>query len=168
LSAEETFVFCALRGTTDAELLDDLLKLEKKTLKDIENAANLYESKLVSRAKLNSKQDAVMKISPSHRQHRSNANARPKPKQKSDPPKSKRPPTRPARPSTIREMKEQGLCTRCGKSGHEPIECSYERDVICNHCGIRGHISPACLGRTKVNAIEKRSPSPSSCSEASD
>ncbi|CAB4046330.1 Hypothetical predicted protein, partial [Paramuricea clavata] len=58
LSVEETFVFCALRGATDNELLDDLLKLEKKSLKDIENAANLYESKLVSRAKLNSKQDA--------------------------------------------------------------------------------------------------------------
>ncbi|CAB4046073.1 Hypothetical predicted protein, partial [Paramuricea clavata] len=53
LSVEEIFVFCLLRGTTDSTLLDDLLELPEKTLKDVENAGKMYESKLISRSKLN-------------------------------------------------------------------------------------------------------------------
>ncbi|CAB4045721.1 Hypothetical predicted protein, partial [Paramuricea clavata] len=113
LSVEEIFVFCALRGTTDSDLLDDLLELQDKTLKDIENAASLYESKLVSRSKLNAANngnDKVMRISaPNQRRY----NAKPKPKHDVKPDSSK---STFKRPTTVRGMKEQGLCTRCGRN----------------------------------------------------
>ncbi|CAB4045962.1 Hypothetical predicted protein, partial [Paramuricea clavata] len=65
LSVEEIFVFCALRGTVDKDLLDDFLELPNKTLKAIEETASLYESKIYSKAKLNAPVDSpVLKIYP--------------------------------------------------------------------------------------------------------
>ncbi|CAB4046091.1 Gag-Pol poly [Paramuricea clavata] len=164
LSVEEMFVFCALRGTTDTSLLDDFLELQNKSLKDIENAANIYESKLVSRSKLNGPpKDNVMRISTSNQ--RRYTKQKPRQDFKPEPAQSK---TQLKRPTTVREMKERGLCTRCGKSGHLPIDCSYEKGVVCNHCGIKGHIAPACMGRGRVNAINERDASPSANSSFSD
>ena len=34
-------------------------------------------------------------------------------------------------------------CCRCGEPNHTPAECRY-RDAICNACGKKGHIAPAC------------------------
>ncbi|CAB4045776.1 Gag-Pol poly, partial [Paramuricea clavata] len=167
LSVEEMFVFCALRGTTDTALLDDFLELQNKSLKDIENAANIYESKLVSRSKLNRtpKESNIMKVSTPNQ--RRNVRQRPKQDFKPEPAQAK---PQLKRPTTVREMKERGLCTRCGKSGHLPNECSYERSVVCNHCGITGHIAPACMGRGRINAIQsnERDASPSASSSFSD
>ncbi|CAB4045926.1 hypothetical protein COA94_08935, partial, partial [Paramuricea clavata] len=155
LSVEEIFVFCLLRGTTDSALLDDLLELPEKTLKNVENTGKMYESKLISRSKLNANlNEPVLKVTS---QYQRRNQVKPKPRQDQDR-FERRMPTSQKHPTTIREMKERGICTRCGKGNHIANECSYERNVICNHCGIKGHIAPACLSRVKVNAVQAERP----------
>ncbi|CAB4045298.1 zinc knuckle [Paramuricea clavata] len=173
LSVEEIFVFCALRGTTDKDLLDDFLELPEKTLKAIEDTASLYESKLYSKAKLSAPVDTaspVLKVYPPPTKRQGFRGGNPK---RDRPNANAKAPTDAKRPSSVREMRDRGLCTRCGRNNHNTSGCSYDRSVVCNNCGIKGHIAPACMGR-KINVIgqgndrggsrsRESSPSESSC-----
>ena len=50
------------------------------------------------------------------------------------------------------------LCYCCGRSNHTPADCRF-RDAECHNCGKKGHIAPACCGKSKKPSQQSGQPS---------
>ena len=44
------------------------------------------------------------------------------------------------------QQQQQKPCYRCGRTNHDATKCRFI-DATCNHCGKKGHISPACRSK---------------------
>ena len=128
LTSEEILVLLYIIGADDGNLQDKFLTEYEPTLKTIEKIG--FQHEITSNSKQAVRQSRIMAVPDTSNDCNTAI--------------------------SFKDMKDRGLCTKCGSNDHGPNQCRF-RNSKCHNCNMIGHIAKVCQKDAKRYNTQRRS-----------